>query len=179
MILTPLESLSTRGRVIIPDHTATSHLRYLCRLQLRKVKAEEYLYEDILRAKNEEMLAIIESMGEEALLQFTTVFTNEEHGPQVIRSMAHLLYLISGDCAMSSVLPSISWDHVKACITDVRSGNINQKNLMHLKEFSCETVHLLSIAHKHDCVTLLTSFITWVIERISLVHQGNHTKPAP
>ena len=35
------------------------------------------------------------------------------------------------------------------------------------------------MAHKHDCVTLVTSFITWVIDRIKLVHQYNHTKPAP
>ena len=92
--------------------------------------------------------------------------------------MANLLYLLSGDCAMSSVLPSISWDDVNACIQDVRGGNINQKNLLH-KEYSCETAHLISMAHKHDCVTLVTSFITWVIERIKLVHQYNHTKPAP
>ena len=83
------------------------------------------------------MLGIIESMGKEELLNFIVVFTKQEHDPQVIRSMANLLYLLSGDCAMSSVLPSISWDDVNACIDNVRGGNINQKNLMHLKEFSC------------------------------------------
>ena len=35
------------------------------------------------------------------------------------------------------------------------------------------------MAHKHDCVTLVTSSITWVIERIKLVHKFNHTKPSP
>ena len=35
------------------------------------------------------------------------------------------------------------------------------------------------MAHKHDCVTLVTSFITWVIERIKLVHRFYHTKPPP
>ena len=125
------------------------------------------------------MLGIIESMGEEELLNFIMVFTKQEHDPQVIRSMANLLYLLSGDCTMSSVLPSISWDDVNACIDDVRGGNINKKNLMHLKEFSCEMAHLISMAHKHDCLTLVTSFITGIIERIKLVQKFNHTKPPP
>ena len=123
------------------------------------------------------MLGIRESMGEEELLNFITVFTKQEHDPQVIRSMANLLYLLSGYCIMSSVLPSISWDDVNVCTDDVRVRNINQKNLLHLKEFSCETAHLISMAHKHDCATLVTSFITWVMERIKLVHKFNHTKP--
>ena len=126
-----------------------------------------------------EMLVIIENMGEEDLLNFITVFTNQEHDPQVITSMANLLYLLSGDCAMLSVLPSISWPHVNACLQDVRCGSINHKNLLHLKEYTCETAHLISMAHKHDCVTLVASFITWVIDRIKLVHQYNHIKPAP
>ena len=70
----------------------------------------------ILRLKNMEMLVIIENMGEEDLLNFITVFTNQEHDPQVITSMANLLYLLSGDCATLSVLPSISWPHVNACL---------------------------------------------------------------
>ena len=103
-------------RVIIPDHTARGHLRYLCRLHLRKLKPEDHLPEENLRLKNMEMLVIIENMGEEDLLNFITVFTNQEHDPQVITSMANLLYLLSGDCAMLSVLPSISWPHVNACL---------------------------------------------------------------
>ena len=35
------------------------------------------------------------------------------------------------------------------------------------------------MAHKHDCVTLVISFITWITDRIKLVHQYNHIKPAP
>ena len=93
--------------------------------------------------------------------------------------MENLLYLLSGDCAMSSVLPSISWDYVNACIDDVTGGNINQKNLLHRKEFSGEMVHLISMVHKYDCITLVTSFITWIMERIKLVHKFNHTKPPP
>ena len=120
-------------RVIIPHHGTGSHLRYLCRFHLRKLKEEEYLPEELLRSKHDEMLGIIEAMGEEGLLNFITVFTKQEHDPQVIRSMANLLYLLSGDCAMSSVLPSISWDDVNACIDDVTGGNINQKNLLHLR----------------------------------------------
>ena len=166
-------------RVIIPDHTARGHLRYLCHLHLGKLKPEEHLPEENLRLKNMEMLVIIENMGEEDLLNFITVFTNQEHDPQVITSMANLLYLLSGDCAMLSVLPSLSWPHVNACLQDVRCGSINHKNLLHLKEYTCETAHLISMAHKHDCVTLVASFITWVIDRIKLVHQYNHIKPAP
>ena len=96
-------------RVIMPDHTARGHLSYLCHLHLRP---EEDLSEENLRLKNNEMLGIIENMGEEDLLNFITVFTNQEHDPQVITSMADFLYLLSGDCAMLLVLPSISWVHV-------------------------------------------------------------------
>ena len=153
-------------RVIIPDHTARGHLRYLCHLHLRKLKPEEHLPEENLRLKNTEILVIIENMEEEDLLNFITVFTNQEQDPQVITSMANLLYLLSGDCAMLSVLPSISWAHVNACLQDVRGGNINHKKLLHLKEYTCETAHLISMTHKHDCVTLVTSFITWVIDSL-------------
>ena len=103
-------------RVIIPDHMARGHLRYLCCLHLRKLKPEEHLSEENLRLKNNEMLGITENMGEEDLLNFITVFTNQEHDLQVITSIANFSYLLSGDCAMLSVLPSISWAHVNACI---------------------------------------------------------------
>ena len=83
-------------RVIIPDHTAGGHLRYLHCLHLRKLKPEEHLPEENLRLINTEMLVNIENMGEEDLLNFITVFPNQEHDPQVITSMANLLYLLSG-----------------------------------------------------------------------------------
>ena len=91
-------------RCFLPKKPLRNHVNYLTRKYLYKLKPDELMDEETERIKTFEMLAGIDNMGNDAVTQFIQVFTQQQN-PKILFPMARLLFMMSANGPLSSVLP--------------------------------------------------------------------------
>lgn len=165
-------------RVLLRDKEARKHLRYLCKKYLKKpFKADEVLQANEEEFRNAHLLEFVNSMAEDALTDVMYAFVTKSQHEEVITSLAKLMYMLSGDAAMSSVLPFAGHPTLHNCIRDVRAGQLAQKNAEEMRTYCVEIVDLLQVSVKHECINMITCFLEYLMLRIELVHSTNRATP--
>ena len=91
--------------------------------------------------------------------------------------MALVLYMMSGDPALSSVLPFDCHDMLHRCCEDIRNGLPVDMLLEEMKKYCVEVAHLLKFGIIHDFSNIATSFLLYVLDRIKAVHLNNRPVP--
>jgi hypothetical protein len=161
------------GRVLIFDKVARYHLRYLCKRHLKKLKGREVVSDELLQDRTAHMFAILEERQEPDQLQFIKSFVDQTVGPKILDAMAKLLYLLSSDAAISSVLPFPCHDLIYE-ICGVMSeyapaGELIQK----LKKYSSEVPALFTAAKTTDALDMCIAFILSVVQQVRQTHQDD------
>ena len=82
---------------------ARVHLKHLCEKTLQKnyTKMDQVMEE----IEIENLKQVVKSRKEKPLEDFIMAFINRTQNPTVTQSMAHLLLLLAGDAAISSMVP--------------------------------------------------------------------------
>ena len=110
----------------------------------------------------------------EALLVFTG---NIPMHKEIVNILARLLFMLSGDAAMSSVAPFPCHDLLGECCTDVLNNRLQDGNIHKLKKYTIELAQLLVCGQKYNCAQFAVDFCTCLLRKIRNVHQ--HNRPAP
>ena len=110
------------NRVLIPNVHKRKHLRYLCKKQLNKLKPSETYIPEVEQEKSWEFLEYVAAKSHPIVHQLLKAFVNKTQHDAVLEVLARLLYMMSGDAALSSVLPFLSHDLIEECIKDME-GN--------------------------------------------------------
>ena len=87
--------------------------------------------------------------------------------------MGRLLHMLSGNAALSSVLPFAGYDYFVTAST----GNYDGTLLTHLKEYNYEIAQLLVLPEGHNSRTVVTDFLQYMVEKLNEIHSIN--RPAP
>lgn len=164
-------------RVIISDKPARHHLRYLCKKYLKKLKQEEVLEYEEESTLTAYLLEFVDSMAENELSEMIYMFAQHNQDEELIVCAARVLYMLSGDAPMSSVVPFMSHGLLHHCIRDVRQGKAVTKHMEEMRTYGMDIVDLLQASVKHECVDVVTKFLEFIILRIELIHSTN--RPAP
>ena len=88
--------------------------------------------------------------------------------------MVELVYLLSGDSALSTVLPFHAHHIVTKAIEELRKeGYMEQVTRESLGKYATECEKLLMISATNDTIELVINFIEYIRDKIQLVHSVN------
>ena len=92
--------------------------------------------------------------------------------------MAYILHMLTGDAAISSVIPLSGYQAVTmACISLRFHNTVSDVHMKDVKKYMKEVPKLLRLAQLNDCVELSTGFILDLIDMTVSVHQNDYTFP--
>ena len=145
-----------RDRVIIQHPGARRHLNYLSKKMLRKIKDKDIIDVDLERQRTLDILQKVYSDNQfdgegneiipeqEELYEALLVFTgNLPMHKDVINVLARLFLMLSGDAAMSSVVPFHCHDLLSQCCDQVLNNTLSDRDVHNLKQYSMELAQLL------------------------------------
>ena len=89
--------------------------------------------------------------------------------------MGRLLHMLSGNAALSSVLPFAGYDHFVTAST----GNYDENLLIQLKEYNYEIAQLLLLSERDNSRTVVTDFLEYMLEKLDAIHSVNRKPPPP
>ena len=124
-------SLGTRTR---------QHLNYLCKKYMKKLKAHDILDSDTEETKTHQLLAYIQTTTSIEVTQFFIVFVQRTEDSEVLYCIAHILYMMSGDAALSSVLPFDCHPLLQRCCQGILNGDPVDALLEHMKKYCVEEI---------------------------------------
>ena len=91
--------------------------------------------------------------------------------------MARLLYMMSGDAALSSVLPFDSHTLLQRYCEGISNGDAVDILLERMKKYCVEVAHILHLSVIHDIMNMVIGFLMYALDQINAVHANN--KPFP
>ena len=92
---------------------------------------------------------------------------------EMLKEMAKLLHMLSGDACMSSVFPFEGNPYITSACAAISTNNLQPYIMDKIKEYNKEVVHLLYLSQIHECVDVVTCFILCIISEIDEIHHLN------
>ena len=172
----PLQALHRRkDRNVIPDDETRIHLCYICDKFFQKLKANKILPQHVEEFKKQQVLQVPENLNEPRMYNFINIFVEKGVPDPMLKWMGRLLHMLSGDAALSSVMPFTGYDHfVTASI-----GNYDENLLTQLKEYNYEIAQLLLLSEGDNSRTVVTDFLQYMLETLDAIHSVNRKPPPP
>ena len=122
-------------RVLIDNKCAREHMKYLTRKVLKKTKEDEILTREEGDVENVNLMQVVQNKFEPRFTAFLVAFIEDFHtcdNKFIICAIGELLYVLSGDSALSTVLPFYSHDIVTNAIEELRKeGYIQHKSILY------------------------------------------------
>ena len=173
-----LKPMHRRGdRLILQHPGARRHLKYLSKRYLNKLKGKEILQPELERERTDEMLQIASNICPPAFYESLLVFTEKALHEDLLHVLARLYYMLSGDAAMSSVVPFDSHKLLERCCNAAFQGQPTAKDFHELKTYCVELAQLIIFGYTHRCQQFVKDFCQCLVADINAVHDKN--RPCP
>ena len=101
--LKPTHECNTR--LLLPKRIHREHLRYLTLKMLKKLPHNEEMDMDEEATKTNHMVVYATTVCGQETISFLLAFAQKTEEEEVLKSMACILYMMSGNSALSSVVP--------------------------------------------------------------------------
>ena len=158
-------------RTMIREKEPRAQLRYFCNKFLGKLKEKDFLTQQQEEVCKRELLAAINTKGD--ICNFVTMFLHKQVPDEMLKEMAKLLHMLSGDACMSSVFPFEGNPYITRECAAISMNNLQPYIMEKIKEYNREVVHLLYLSQIHECVDVVTCFILCIISEIDEIHHVN------
>ena len=114
---------------------------HLCKKKLNKLKPSEIYSSEVEEEKLQEFLEYVATKSHPIVHQLLKAFVNKTQHDAVLEVLARLLYMMSGDAALSSVLPFLSHNLIEECIKDMEGNGTPHAKLQEIENFcgTCST----------------------------------------
>ena len=111
------------------------------------------------------------------MYNFINIFVERGVPDPMLKWMGRLLHMLSGDAALSSVLPFAGYNHFVTAST----GNYDENQLTQLKEYNYEIAQLLLLSEGDNSMTVVTDFLEYeyMLEKLDAIHSVNRKPPPP
>ena len=176
-----LPSLHQRNdRALLKDTARRKHLRYLVKKFLKKkFKKKEMLNTEEEVFETAMLNDYIESECHEPVKLFLLEFLHPTQHPEFVQCMARLLYMMSGDAALCTILPFMCHDLVQDTCKEFSQNITSEEKLEAIKKFCIEVAQILQLGKKHGCSSLSVNFIDFVVRRIQKDHEFEEDRGLP
>ena len=165
------------ARMIIQKRPHRAHLRYLCRSQMRKLKPAEELDPQIEATNTQELIQHVQDNCDIRMAAFITVFAQKNEHQEMLLAMAKLLHMLSGDAALSSVVPFDSHRIIIQCCTDALNNTETANHMDKLKHWCMEVATLLTLGRRYQLLDLITNFCHSLIDEVCRMHSEDRDAP--
>ena len=153
------------------------HLKYLSKMYLNKLKPHEILWNDLESERTADILQHVNNQCPLPVYEILFLFTQEAWHQDVLQCIMHILYMLSGDAALSSVVPFNSHDLLLSICNNAVTGIFNQKKLAEMKTYSIGFSQLITLSEHHNCTALVVNFARCLVEKVNEVHINNRPEP--
>ena len=143
---------------------------------MNKLKGKEILQPELERERTDEMLQIGSNICP-AFYESLLVFTEKALHEDLLHVLARLYYMLSGDAAMSSVVPFDSHKLLERCCNAAFQGQPTAKDIHELKTYCVELAQLIIFGYTHRCQQFVKDFCQCLVAEINAVHDKN--RPCP
>ena len=150
---------------------ARVYLKYLCTKTLQRNENNLDLITE--ERKRENLLQVLNSRTgrtEEAMKDFMIAFINRTEDQSITHSMANLLLLLTGDAAISTVVPFTYHYHILQTCSAIRNEIGIEKKLQDMKEYGVELSNLLECSIRHGFTNKSIAFVEYLIDQAIIVH---------
>ena len=125
------------------------------------------------------LISVIKSKKEKRLEDFMMAFINGTETPQVTQAMGHLLHLLSGDAAMSSVVPFKFHKKILQTCGAIRNDVHVPENLHEMKKDGVEISHALQLCKLHGFGNECISFVEYLVDQTVETHNKDKSVQEP
>ena len=127
-------------RTMIGEKEPRAHLRYFCNKFLGKLKQKDFLTQQQEEVCKRELLAAINTKA--GICNFVTMFLHKQVPDEMLKEMAKLLHMLSGDACMSSVFPFEGNPYITRACAAISTNNLQAYIMDKIKEYNKEVVCL-------------------------------------
>ena len=120
--------------------------------------------------ETENLKQVVKSRKEKPLEDFIMAFINRTQNPTVTQSMAHLLLLLAGDVAISSVVPFTYHYKILQTCAALRNDLESENKLHDMNKYRVELSDVLHSSKLHGFCDESVSFVEYLVDQIILVH---------
>ena len=107
---------------------------------------------------------------------FIETVIDKNQDEDLLKEMAYLLHMLTGDAAFSSVIPLSAHQVVTmACISLRFHNTLSDAHMKGVKKYTKEVPKLLHLAQLNDCVELITGFILELIDMTMYMRRTTHS----
>ena len=174
--LKPTHKCNTR--LLLPKRIHREHLRYLILKMLKKLPHNEGMDMDEEATKTNQMVVFATTVCGQEAISFLLAFAQKTEEEEVLRCMACILYMMSGDSALSSVVPFDCHDLLISTYEDIKANVQVDRKLEELKYFCIEISELLKFSLIHDANDMIVAFVQYLVQQFTTVH-SNRIPPDP
>ena len=162
-------------RVLIPDKGARIFLRYLCNRYKNTLKPNQIMRPEVQQQKSIEFLAHVAATCDPEVIDLVRAFVEESVHDDVLDVLERIFFMMSGDAALSSVLPFLSHDIIEDCLNDFEEDGPNPEEKV--ETFCMEIAQLMIVSKEHGCKDICLNFCKYIIKKIRMIH--SHNRPIP
>ena len=137
------------NRLLLPNKIHREHLRYLTCKMLKKLAHNEEMDMNEETTKTNEMIVYATTVCGQEAVSFLLAFAQKTEEEKVLKCMAQLLYMMSGDSALSSVVPFDCHALLISTCEDIKANVQVDSKLEELKYFCIEISELLKLSLIH------------------------------
>ena len=166
-------------RVLMPKKCHRLHMRYLANKYLKKIKPNEYMDMDQEATKTHEMLQYAGTKYGQEVNSFLLCFAQKTEEHEVLHCMACILHMLSGDGAISTVVPFGCHEVLLSTCEDIESNIPVHGKLEELKHWGTDISHLLKIGIVHDVSGMMVAFCRYLVQHVIAMHSRNRNPPDP
>ena len=109
-------------RTMIGEKEPRAHLCYFCNKFFGKLKQKDFLTRQQEEVCKRELLAAINTKAD--ICNFVTMFLDKQVPAEMLKEMAKLLHMLSGDACMSSVFPFECNPYITRACAAISTNNL-------------------------------------------------------
>ena len=168
------------NRVLLRDKENRKQAHYFCNEVLGMHIQEEIAHFPNPNQTKIDLQNFIKAKCAEPLKNFIQTVLDHNQDEELLKEMAYILHMVTGDAAISSVAPFPSHQVITmACIALKFHNVVDEEILKDVETFNKQIAKLLHLTQVNDCVDIVTSFILELIDITVKVHQDDHIFSPP
>ena len=165
-------------RLLIGQKCTREAIHYCCSDILGKITDEERAKYVNPQQTHLNLHQTVQIKCSQPVKNFIQTVIDKNQDEQLLKEMAYILHMLTGDAAISSVIPLSGHQPVTmACISLRFHNTLSDAHIKDVNKYTKEVPKLLHLAQLNDSVELITAFILELIDMTVNVHQNDYTFP--
>ena len=141
---------------------------------MKSLQRNEHILDPISEEREtDNLIQVIKMRRENEMEEFTMAFINRTEDQTVTQAMANMLLLLTGDAAISTVVPFTYHYHILQTCSAIRNKIDIDKKLEYMRQYGVELSNVLQSSLKHGFGNQCVAFVEYLVDQAIMIHQGD------